>query len=67
MPHEPKEPREFSCFDDFNNDGWGNEILEPRPSIPEQDFEDDQDFPIEKENTVRVENKNNGEMNCTNE
>jgi len=27
---DPKERLEFSCFDDFNNDGWGNPDREPR-------------------------------------
>lgn len=22
---DPREPIEFSCFDDFGNDGWGND------------------------------------------
>lgn len=43
-----KEPREFSCFDNYQ-DGWGNSILdEPRYSkrIPEDDEEEE----IEREN-----------------
>lgn len=24
-----KEPKEFLCFDDFDNDGWGNSTIEP--------------------------------------
>jgi hypothetical protein len=36
------EPREFTCFDDHDNDGWGNSTLE-RESLTtdEEDFHED--------------------------
>ena len=39
MKSDPKEPLQFSCFDDHDNDGWGNP-LQPR---------DDRDEEIEEE------------------
>lgn len=65
-----KEPREFSCFDNYQ-DGWGNSILdEPRYSkrIPEDDEEDleiDYEAGFDGE-VVTVEN-NNGQFNCQND
>lgn len=44
---DPKEPREFSCFDDFDNDGWGNpdrEIDENECDIEEEEIENDCDY-----------------------
>ena len=69
MPHEPKTNREFSCFDDCpENNGWGYNS-EPRPSIPEQenDYEDEIEYPRNEfiENTIVVENK--GNFNCSND
>ena len=47
---DPKEPREFSCFDDspFNN-GWGYNSPEPRE---EEDIEDEN---IDNENDCDYE------------
>lgn len=59
------DPREFSCMDDSpENMGWGynSELryrLEPRRFDEEDDFWDDVDFPIEKENTVTIQCKDN--------
>jgi hypothetical protein len=34
------EIREFSCFDDFDNDGWGNSTIEEREIPLEKDDSD---------------------------
>lgn len=39
------EPRQFSCFDDHNNDGWGNGYLDNDP----RDLEEDEDEEIDDE------------------
>lgn len=35
------DPREFSCFNDFDNDGWNNSTTEREENIEEEDLEDD--------------------------
>lgn len=61
-----KEPREFSNFDDIpGNDGYGNNIYEPRYCLPEEEEPDDEDFEIPKENTIVV--KDTGSWMCVND
>lgn len=66
-----KEPRQFTCFDDHDNDGWGNSTLnEPiyEPELKEEDNNppepDIEDYPVERENPVTV--VNNGDYTSTN-
>ena len=56
---EPRQNREFTNFNDFDNDGWGNSTIEPRYIPEEKEEEQDEDYPIENENTVIVLDKGN--------
>lgn len=52
---EGNEPRQFSCFDDHNNDGWGNSTLDEVPYIPDEENEtepEDQDYPNELSESI---------------
>lgn len=59
-----KEPREFRCFDDHDNDGWNNSTIEPRyreepePEETEPDFDD-----ISESGTITIANR--GNFACT--